>query len=74
MSKDFDDVIIITCYGGPLHGRRFKRHGVSFIRANEGHYATVRGGLKDAYYWHNFSTPIAVRQGANLVPVKFLNR
>ena len=63
--------MIITCYGGPAHGRRFdlEDERVCFLRHDGGHYARVQGGLKTDFYWRPFGVPIAVSYGGRLHPV-----
>jgi len=64
--------MIVTLYGGPKANRRYRlrNENVSFLRCGVGHYARVRGGKRDAFYWYDFAAPLAIRRGNMLVPVQ----
>ena len=63
--------MIINCYGGPKHGKRFNLEDerVSFLRCEGGHYGRVQGGLRDAFYWKAYDPPMAVLLNGRLQPV-----
>ena len=63
--------MIINCYGGPKHGKRFNLEDerVAFLRCEGGHYGRVQGGIKEDFYWKPYEPPMAVLLNGRLQPV-----